>query len=97
MTGLVNADSSNPLFKVGAQVPNKSVAASRTLFENVSNWYWWNGQDMTKTIDLFGGPGNLDVLSPSAVDSIMSKVHIRFQNYLIFRHENINLLIKALL
>ena len=51
---------------------------------------------MNKTIGLFDGPGNLDVLSPSAVDSIMSKVHIRFQNYPIFRPENIHLLIKGL-
>ena len=96
MTGIVNADNSNPLFKVGSQVPNKSVAASRALFENVSFWYWWNGQNINKTIDLFGGPGNLDVLTPSAVDSIMSKVHVRFQNYPIFRPENIHLLIKGL-
>ena len=93
--GLVNAASSNPLFQVGAQVPSKSIAAQKSLFENISFWYWWNGQDMPKTIEIFGGAGNLDVLCPASVDAIMSKMHTRFQNYPIFRPENIQLLIRA--
>ena len=93
--GLVNLANSNPLYPINSSVHNKSNALQKTLFENLAFWFWWNGQDLQSTLNIFGGAGNEDILCSSAVDHIMSKLHKRFLLYPICRPENIKLLMRG--
>ena len=53
--GLVSLANANPLYPVNSQVLNKANAGQKNQFENISTWFWFNGQDMNLTLDLFGG------------------------------------------
>ena len=94
-TGLVTLANSNPLYPLNSSIHNKNNAAQKMLFENLAFWFWWHGQDMQTTLNIFGGVGNEDILNASAVDHVMSKLHKRFLLYPICRPENIKLLMKG--
>ena len=93
--GLVTLANSNPLYPVNTSIHNKSNALQKTLFENLAFWFWWNGQNIQATLNIFGGAGNEDILCASAVDHIMSKLHKRFLLYPICRPENIKVLMRG--